>query len=331
MMSKILRNPDLYHGERKDKHYFEGWYYKFTDPTMTYAYAVIPGIYLGVSSKTSHSFIQVLQGRDAKYSYIKYPHDIFCATQKDLEIKIGKNKFSLTSMELSLEHKDLSIQGVLSFNNLLKWPDSIMNPGSMGYYNYIPFMQCYSQVCAMDLDLSGSLTINDKLIDFTGGKGYIEKNWGKSFPYSWTWIQCNNFKGSKISLSCSIGHIPFLHTSFRGFLIGLFYNNTFYEFTTMNKSKIKIVKNGSDKTIIIENNKYILKIETKTTKEDFMLCYGPREDDMIPLVEENLMGNVFIELYEKTSGEILLKKKGNCTGIEYGGEQMMILDAPAMD
>lgn len=330
-MTKILRNPDLYHGENKDKKYFEGWYFKFVDPTMNYSYAIIPGIYLGEHNETSHSFIQILEGRDAKYSYIKFPHQTFCTSKKKLEISIGKNKFSLNGMELLLEQEGLSMQGVLSFKNLLKWPDSIINPGSMGYYNYIPFMQCYSQVCAMDLDLSGSLTINGKLIDFTGGRGYIEKNWGRAFPYSWTWIQCNNLKNSKASLSCSIGHIPFLHTSFRGFLIGLFYNNKFYKFTTMNKSKIKIIENGSDKIITVENNKYVLKLESKTKKDDFMLCYGPKENGMVPLVEENLTGTVYLELYEKNLKQFLIKDEGYCTGIEYGGEQRMILDAACND
>jgi tocopherol cyclase len=106
----------------------------------------------------------------------------------------------------------------------------------------------------------------------------------------------------------------------------LFYNNDFYKFTTINKSKIEIIKNGSDKIITVENNKYVIKIETKTAKVDFMLCYGPSEEGMAPLVEENLMGTIYIELYEKSSRQLLLKDEGRSTGVEYGGEQMMILD-----
>jgi tocopherol cyclase len=325
-MAKILRNPDLYHGENKDKNYFEGWYFKFVDPTLTYSCALIPGIYLSSTPEHSHSFIQFLQGSDVKYRYIKYPRCNFSASGKKFKISVNNNTFSLRGIDVSIVQEDLCIKGTLNFRNLEKWPDSAINPGSMGYYNYIPFMQCYSQVCAMDMELEGSLIINNKQINFTGGMGYIEKNWGKAFPYSWTWIQCNSFRNSKASLSCSIGHIPFLYTSFRGYLIGMYYRGNFYKFTTMNKSKLQVMENGSDKLITVENNRYILKLETKTNKDDFMLCYGPREGGMVPLVEENLKGNVWLELYDKQSRQLLLKDEGLCTGIEYGGDQMIILD-----
>jgi hypothetical protein len=87
----------------------------------------------------------------------------------------------------------------------------------MGFYNYIPNIQCYSQFCALDFDLEGTLTLKGKEINLAGGKGYIEKNWGKAFPYSWIWVQANNFPDITASLSCSLGHIPFGFTSFRAF------------------------------------------------------------------------------------------------------------------
>ncbi|WP_243392439.1 MULTISPECIES: tocopherol cyclase family protein [unclassified Mesotoga] len=31
------------------------------------------------------------------------------------------------------------------------------------------------------------------MIDLTGGKGYIEKDWGRSLPDAWIWMQSNNF------------------------------------------------------------------------------------------------------------------------------------------
>jgi tocopherol cyclase len=325
-MVRVLRNPDLYHGKSHYKNYFEGWYFKIVDPSQENIYAIIPGLYLSSDPSNSHSFIQILQGNEVKYSYIKYNCSSFSTNSNKLNINIEKNNFSLSGMELCIKQNNLYMEGNLTFENILTWPDSILNPGSMGYYNYIPFMQCYSQVCAMNLDLKGSLIINHKLIDFNGGKGYIEKNWGKDFPFSWTWIQCNNFKNSKAAFSCSIGHIPFLFTSFRGFLAGLCYDNNFYKFTTMNKSSIVINNNGSDKIITMENKKYILKLETHTANTDFMLCCGPRNDSMIPLVKENLKGTIDIELYNKTAKQIIFKDTGCCTGIEYGGDQRMILD-----
>jgi tocopherol cyclase len=39
--------------------------------------------------------------------------------------------------------------------------------------------------------------INNAEINFTEGTGYIEKDWGTSFPESWIWLHCNTFKTRK--------------------------------------------------------------------------------------------------------------------------------------
>ena len=41
---KKVMNPVWYHGHEKKAPFFEGWYFKFVDPTERYAFAVIPGI-----------------------------------------------------------------------------------------------------------------------------------------------------------------------------------------------------------------------------------------------------------------------------------------------
>jgi tocopherol cyclase len=168
--------------------------------------------------------------------------------------------------------------------------------------------------------------IDGKEIDFNHGKGYIEKNWGKAFPYSWIWVQSNNFSHNKTSLSCSLAHIPFSFFSFRGFLIGLYVDGTFYSFTTINRSKIQVQLSGADVSIQVENRQFSLKIKTRTSSENFMLLNGPRDGKMMPLVQENLQGEVQVILRDKEYNKTIFEDKGYCTGIEYGGKQMMVLD-----
>lgn len=325
-MIKSLINPDLYHGNNKKYNFFEGWYFKLVDKNMNNVISLIPGIYIGKSKENSHSFIQILQGNKAIYSYKKFTQDKFISqSNNELNIRIANNSFSLKEISLNINDCIDNIIGCVYFKNILKWPDSLLNPGSMGYYNFISFMQCYSQVSVMDMDIQGCLCINGYEIDFSGGKGYVEKNWGSSFPHSWTWVQCNSFKNSKASISCSIGHIPFMFTSFRGFLIGLYIDDKFYKFTTINKSTLNIVQKALDVIITTENKNYKLIIETKTDRENFMLCMGPRDNEMVPLVEENLKGVVKVSLIDKTLSKIIFCDQGLCCGIEYGGDQRIIL------
>jgi hypothetical protein len=51
----------------------------------------------------------------------------------------------------------------------------------MGPYAFVPFMECYHGILSMDHKINGQLIIHDEIIDFTGGKGYMEKDWGQSF------------------------------------------------------------------------------------------------------------------------------------------------------
>jgi len=325
MNFKSLRNPDLYHG-RIGKHYFEGWYFKLVDADMENVFAFIPGVFYSPNPRHSHAFIQVVDGRNMTYSYEKFPADSFSARKNSFEINIDGNVFSKDGVALNMDHSGAKLEGNLQFTNHQKWPDSFINPGSMGFYNYILKMQCYSQVCSMDFDLQGSLQVNGRQILFDGGRGYIEKNWGSSFPYSWVWVQCNHFDSARASLSCSLAHIPFLFTSFRGFLIGLCANDTFYKFTTMNGSKIQVFQSGSDVTVLTTNDIARLKIVCETERDKFILLNGPRNDQMIPLVQENLQGKVYVELKNKSDDKILFQGNGSCAGVEYGGEQMMVLD-----
>lgn len=325
LLVKVKLNPDLYHGSCSEKNHFEGWYFKLVTSGKDYTIAIIPGVSFGKTLEDSHSFIQVLDGTNCNFEYNRYPVSTFSYDKSSFNFKIGMSKFSGYEITLNIENPNFPISGTVKFDNIIKWPDSILNPGSMGFYNYFTFMQCYSQVCAMSIDLRGTLTIDGKTVDFTGGKGYIEKNWGKAFPNSWIWVQCNNFYKNDISLSCSIGHIPFLFTSFRGFLIGLQVKDKFYKFTTINRSKIDVKTKGNDIMVKVTNHSYTLTLDVNSNHNEFLYIIGPRDGKMIPLVDETLAGNLKLTLVDNKSGEILIQEVGSNVGVEYGGDQRLVL------
>lgn len=318
-MLREIRNPNLYHGHHKNN-FFEGWYFKLQDETGKAVLAVIPGIFKGDTVAASHSFIQILIGNEVTYHYLRFEPESFSSQKSKFKITVKDNTFSLDGIRLNIHEKDISIEGVLKFTSIIEWPDTLMNPGSMGFYNYFAFMECYSQVCALDGSITGSLCIQGKTISFDRGKVYIEKNWGRSFPKSWIWVQCNHFSKGDGALSCSIGHIPFLCTSFRGFLVGFNYRHQFISFTTINKSTIAIEKNGTDVTILLRRKEFELIISTKTNPFKFVTCFGPSGTEMIPLVDENLMGTVRVRLVDWKNHRVLFEDDGICTGIEYGGD-----------
>lgn len=319
-MPKNLINPDLYHGNNKKNNFFEGWYFKIVQPSKNLTYCFIPGIFLSSKENCTHSFIQVLKGHEASFKYLKYNQDEFITSKTEFNIAVGESSFSLKEINLNINQENEKIREKLSFSDIVKWPDSIINPGSMGFYNYLTFMQCYSQVCAVDGCIEGHLNINGEVVDFTGGNVYIEKNWGKEFPYSYIWVQGNSFSKGNGAVTCSIGHIPFLFTSFTGFLIGAYIKGRFYKFTTINKSTLSFSIEKEKLTIDTYNKNYFLKIEALYKNETFLDLFAPRADSMIDIASESLQGSLALSLYDRKRQCMIFNDTCSSAGIEFSGD-----------
>ena len=313
-------NPNLYHGKHKNKNFFEGWYFKIVDKKNDYKLAIIPGISYGNNENEHHSFIQVLNGKESYFKYLSYDIDDFRYNNSKFRICIHSNIFTLQGMNLSIDYNDINIHGNIVFKNLVKWPDNIINPGSMGFYNYLKFMECYSQVCALNGSIVGDLNINGINVNFTGGKVYIEKNWGRSFPKSWLWIQSNSFKSRKASITCSVGNIPFPIKNFTGFIIGVTLENEFYSFTTMNHSKINIQHLGKDIVLTATKKDIKLTLKTFTDSKDFLVLKAPNKGSMTSTVKETINGQVYMLLEDTKADTKIFEDIGISTGIEYGGD-----------
>ncbi|URZ03097.1 tocopherol cyclase family protein [Clostridium felsineum] len=318
MISSNKRNPDIYHGKNKKSDFFEGWYFKFVQPRTGNTYCFIPGIFKGSHENESYSFIQVLNGNESSFKYLIFEKDKFKASTSEFNVSVDKSSFSLNKVDLNINKDNEKVFGTLYFYNIIRWPDSNINPGSMGFYNYLDFMQCYSQVCVVDGFIKGKLNINNEIIDFTDGKVYIEKNWGRSFPYSYIWIQGNSFDRRHGSVTCSIANIPlpFHLRSFTGFLIGINDKDKFYKFTSINRSKLSI-KCQKQKIILESNNKdHCLKIEATYKEDAFMKLYAPCNGQMIPIARETLHGSLQVSLYNKER-HMLFNDKCSYAGVEF--------------
>ncbi len=215
---KLTLNPALYHGHNKQAPFFEGWYYKLIGANESEKVAIIPGIFLG---EGGYAFIQMLDGNTGEVEFIKFPLDEFAADKEKFRVQIKNSIFELDSIQLDIDQPNLQIKGQLSFSGVTGWPILLTSPGIMGWYAWVPKMECYHSVLGFDHQIRGALTINHRTIDFSGGRGYIEKDWGPSFPKGYTWMQTNHFQVPGVCLTASIALIPWLGSAFRGFIVGL--------------------------------------------------------------------------------------------------------------
>lgn len=308
---KSLQNPDMYHGWGKQKSYFEGWYFKLIDPTEKYALAVIPGISMSDTGE-QHSFIQILDGKKYTAEYLTFKANDFQPDEKHFFVKIKDNEFSPNSIQLNLDY----LKGKINFKNTQPIETSTISPGIMGFFSYIPFMECYHGIVSMNHTLEGSLEVNGKMVDFTGGKGYLEKDWGKSFPNSWIWMQTNHFEHHEASLMCSVAKIPFLGFHFNGFLISLWIEGKFYRFATYTGAVLKRAKVFEDRVELdFKNGKH--RLEIIAYKGETAELVSPISGNMTGKVNESLDAKIHLKLYEKN--QLIFDDFGRNAGLEVAG------------
>ena len=323
-MNQLLKihaiwNPHVYHGWGRSKKFFEGWYYKIVDNSQTNAFAIIPGIAMDENGN-KQSFIQVLDGKNLKAEYFKFDSEEFKPTPKKHDLYIGENHFTKTTLSINLP----GLKGNLTFKNLFPWSNTFLSPGIMGPYSFVPFMECYHGIISMNHDIEGSLFQNQKEICFDNGRGYIEKDWGHSFPKAYVWMQSNHFSKSGISFKSSIAIIPWLKSSFIGHIAGVLIDGKLIEFTTYNGTKLNICDISQENVSIIMQNR-LFKLKINAIREKATTLAAPISGFMDGRIDESMKAQIKVELIDKKSNKTILDDTGKSAGIEVAGDYKKLI------
>lgn len=279
-----------FQGSNQKKHYFEGWYYKNVQEDMFYSLAIIPGICLNTTD--SHAFIQL--NDSTKSYYFRYPLDQFSLS--DHGIWIGTNYFSKEQLYLDID-KDVSIHGKLEFHELTELKKTLFRPTIMGPFSYFK-MQCNHGIISLKHSISGTLMMDGKEVCFDKGLGYIEKDYGTSFPKDYIWCSSNCSVNHDSAFFFSTAHIPFFHTSFKGLISILYVDGKEYSFCTYDGAKIKelYVKDGMLK-LKLKKKKLILDVQCYYDQDHLLLA--PSKGQMVIPIKESLDATMKVKLYEK--------------------------------
>jgi tocopherol cyclase len=311
----ISLHPDMYHGTHQKPPFFEGWYFKVVSPDESQRYAIVPGVILGANG---HAFIQVLNGSTGASAYHTFPLQDFWASKDDFEIRIGPNRFSRDRISLQIDNSQGKVQGELQFDGITPWPVSVMSPGIMGWYAWVPRMECYHGVVSLDHSIGGSLTIDDQHLDFTQGRGYIEKDWGQSFPEAYIWFQSNHFAQPGTCITGSVAIIPWLRNAFRGFIIGVWHAGRLYRFATYTGASIERLELFDDHVDWIVRSRDH-RLEMHVTRAQGGLLLGPNRAEMGRRVNETLLASIKIRL-SSLSGKLVFAGTGRHGGLEAHGD-----------
>lgn len=318
---QTVLHPERYHGNGRTRGpFFEGWYFKLVDASMRARLAIIPGVFLGAPGASSEAFVQVLNGATGQSFYHRYPVETFTAAPDAFEVRVGPNYFSAERIQLELDGEQQKLSGEVRFTDLRPWPVTLMSPGIMGWYGWVPAMECYHGVVSLDHSISGQLSIDSVTHDFSGGRGYIEKDWGEAFPTAYIWMQTNHFSTAGTSLTASIAVIPWRRTSFVGFIVGLFHDGVLHRFATYTGAQVELLA-LTDNHVEWRMRDRRLELTLRAARERGGLLHAPVRTEMHRRVDETMLSRVEVILAE-TAGErrILLQDTGHVAALEVHGE-----------
>lgn len=312
-------HPLLFQGNLHwQKPYFEGWFFKQVSTDGSSVLAVIPGISL--SEEGSFAFIQINDGSHKKSSFYPFPLQSFSVDRgRSLSFRIGENRFSLEGITLNLPEKedsygkDPAIQGSLSYKNIS--PYRGFWPGIMGPYSFVPNMECNHGLGSLNHSVSGSMKVGQKELIFKEGKGYLEKDWGVSFPETYIWIQGNSFEDPSVAVMLSLAKIPWMGGSFPGFLGFIHWGEKTIYLGTYNPSRILSLKaQGESLEILMEKGRYRITLQVEYDKGENL--YAPNRGVMDRIIKETVNASITLNLWDRRAKKMLFQGTSRQGGVE---------------
>ncbi|MHC1695008.1 MAG: tocopherol cyclase family protein [Eubacteriales bacterium] len=257
--------------------FFLGYYIKHQKDGNTLAF--IPGY------SDTGSFVQVITNT-ASYNF---PHMKDCF-------------FSRRGLCVDIHNDTLDVSGCIKYGEFTPLRYDIMGP-----FKYLP-MECRHGVVSMYHTLEGSMRVNGIDMDFTGGNGYIEMDSGRSFPKTYTWLQCCDF-GQKASVMLSVADIPMLRTSFKGCICAIIYGGREYRLATY--LGVRIIECG-DKRVVLEQGALLFIVDIR--RDEGHKLYAPDSGRMTRTIHESPSCAARFRLYK--SGRLLFDLESEHCGFE---------------
>ena len=309
--------------------FFEGWYVKLVSADRSTRLALIPGVFLSDDGAIAEAFVQVLDGVTGATAYHRFDLADFAATTRGLDVRVGANRFTADGVRVDLP----GLRADVRFGPFAPWPVSVREPGAMGWYAWVPTMECYHGVVSLDHALAGWVETDQGRADLLGGRGYLEKDWGTAFPQGYVWMQSNHFETSGVSLVASTALIPWRRSAFRGDLVGLRVPegpsaglHRFTSYTRARTERLEVEDTRVDWAIAAPDGRR-LKLSGTVEGRTTGLLHAPVRTEMHQRVAETLDGTVTVRLLG-ARGQTLFEGVGDCAGVEIHGALDRLLATP---
>lgn len=202
----------------------QGWYYKCVTASRQ-TFVLIPG---GIYSKTKENTFAFIifvnpaaESTADRVKLFKYPIDALTYTKgpgAQWSVRIGESTFGPDSVSVKLVEPDngtVHLEGDLALAQSQSWPASVLMPDVMGWFAWVPGMECRHGVVSLDAVVTGELFVREKPAGFSTGGGKActypvcalrraaRTNCARQHPFLQTWRRTGELHFHELGSGCS--------------------------------------------------------------------------------------------------------------------------------
>lgn len=335
-----------YHWDGNANRFFEGWYFRLTLPETRQTFAFMYSIEDPVGGQLHSGGTAQILGPDDGYFCRTFPNvGQFWAWEEGLGLGHwrGKTK-SQPRLLSSSEFKDQVPEGyqvtATWHQGYLKDPvlgavaweyhtDPVYGWASMGQpqqstAGLLSSLQIFEpgwQILMAHGHATGWLEWQGQRYEFAKAPTYSEKNWGRSFPQKWFWLNCNAFEGvPDLALTAGGGRRQVLTWMESVAMVGVHHGGRFYEFVPWNARVTWHISPWGYWHMRCDRPDYVVEV-TGTTSLPGIPLRAPTHEGMAFCCRDTALGDLSLKLWQRRGGELDLIVAATSTqaGLEVGG------------
>lgn len=327
-MSNVETPHSGYHWDGSSQRFFEGWYYRVTlaqGDTFAFMYSIEDPI---GGEPHSGGAAQILGPND----------EYLCRTFAD----VSKFSGSKTSLALGHSHPHTleGYKATAKFNegfikdpktgNYCRWCYEIKpiygwgdpqkpQQSTAGWLSFLPIFEPGWQILMAHGLATGWIEWNSQRYEFSNAPAYGEKNWGRSFPQKWFWVNCNSFTDQPdLALTAGGGKRGVLWWWESVALVGIHYQGRFYEFVPWNSRVTWQIEPWGKWEMQACNGDFTVELTGTTTLGGTPLR-APTERGLIFCCRDTMKGDITLTLKNTKEETIVVKAQSSSGGLETGG------------
>lgn len=330
-MAPSLQTPHSgYHVSPWPGRFFEGWYYRVTLPQLGESFAFMYSIEDPQGGQAYSGGAAQILGPGDRYLWRTLP-DVtgFWGAGDRLDLSHYRRDRQGEGYAATSERN----QGYLcdpATGFYCRWDYQIQplygwgNPhepqqATAGWLSHLPIFDPGWQILMAHGLANGVIDWHGQEYYLEQAPAYSEKNWGRSFPKAWFWLNCNSFTDEPdLALTAGGGKRQVLTWEETVALIGIHYRGQFYEFAPWNSRVTWAIAPWGRWEMAAESDRYRVELLGTTTHPGTPLR-APTHGGLAFCCRDTMRGEMTLKLTQN-HGEEICTAHSTTGGLEVGGE-----------